>query len=377
MNIVTIWSTYGDYHLARVGALKSIFFEFTVVPLAHCSTDSDYKFFDLTNLDIKKINDINCNEVNFFKSFLRTFRSLEMLNPILILTCGYERPETFASIIYGILHRKKVFLMMENKIDDRKRNTFTEFVKKIYLKFFHGYIYSGIPHLEYLKFLGVPQDLCISGYSCVDNDRIKREVLTMKTTGNCPVNFDKYFLCISRFIPKKNFTGLIHAYKKYLDNSLRAEKVSWGLVLCGDGPVLPEAKRLVGELDLENHVYFSGELLSLDSTIPYYSFASAFILASNQNEQWGLVVNEAMASELPVFVSIQSGCAQDLVRSGYNGFLFNGDDVDELASLMAWASNNELGLKEMGKASGQVIDSFSPEMFATKVKNLFNKIYNY
>ena len=65
----------------------------------------------------------------------------------------------------------------------------------------------------------------------------------------------------------------------------------------------------------------------------YYGLAGAFIHAST-TEQWGLVVNEAMAAGLPVIVSERCGCAPDLVENGRNGFTFDPYDVDALTHLM-------------------------------------------
>ena len=44
----------------------------------------------------------------------------------------------------------------------------------------------------------------------------------------------------------------------------------------------------------------------------FYALAEAFVLPSLK-EEWGLVVNEAMAAGLPVIVSHTAGCAEDLV----------------------------------------------------------------
>ena len=70
-----------------------------------------------------------------------------------------------------------------------------------------------------------------------------------------------------------------------------------------------------------------------DELPAFYGLASAFVHAST-TEQWGLVVNEAMAAGLPVIVSERCGCAPDLVEDGVNGFTFDPQDVEELAGLM-------------------------------------------
>src|SRR5438034_9827058 len=65
----------------------------------------------------------------------------------------------------------------------------------------------------------------------------------------------------------------------------------------------------------------------------FYGLADAFIHASI-SEPWGLVVNEAMASGLPVLVSIACGCEGDLVKEKVNGFSFNPVRFGKIAQLM-------------------------------------------
>ena len=59
-------------------------------------------------------------------------------------------------------------------------------------------------------------------------------------------------------------------------------------------------------------VYLYG-FRQIDENPVFYALAEAFILPS-LSEEWGLVVNEAMASGLPVIVSETAGCAEDLLE---------------------------------------------------------------
>jgi glycosyltransferase involved in cell wall biosynthesis len=97
----------------------------------------------------------------------------------------------------------------------------------------------------------------------------------------------------------------------------------------------------------------------------YYGLASAFVHAST-TEQWGLVVNEAMASGLPVLVSNRCGCATDLVQEGVNGFTFDPYSVEAIAHAMQRVWQMEDGeLKKMGAQSARIITNWGPERFAT------------
>jgi glycosyltransferase involved in cell wall biosynthesis len=83
------------------------------------------------------------------------------------------------------------------------------------------------------------------------------------------------------------------------------------------------------------------------------------------SDQWGLVVNEAMAAGLPVLVSSRCGCAPDLVCEGGNGFAFDPENIEALAGRLAQVAGLDQARRAaMGRRSREMIKSFSPEAFA-------------
>jgi len=206
---------------------------------------------------------------------------------------------------------------------------------------------------------------------------------------------ENYFLASARFVEKKNLPRLIEAYARYrkmVDNGLQDNKTTgpsvvsspvvsspspvvggpvvsgrpsapWSLVLLGDGPLKSDLCHLISDLGLQHSVLLPG-FKQYPDLPAYYGLASAFIHAST-TEQWGLVVNEAMASGLPVLVSNRCGCAQDLVREGVNGFTFDPYNVEEMANVMLRLTETpKHRLTEMGDASRQLISAWGPERFA-------------
>jgi len=147
----------------------------------------------------------------------------------------------------------------------------------------------------------------------------------------------------------------VEAYRQYR----KRYSDPWDLVICGSGPQARELQAAAAEV---SGIHFPG-FKQLDELPVYYGLASAFILASSHFEQWGLVVNEAMAAGLPVLVSRACGCAPNLVKEGVNGFTFDPYDVGGLAGLMVRMSSGELNLKAMGEASQVIIAGWTPEVF--------------
>ena len=87
-----------------------------------------------------------------------------------------------------------------------------------------------------------------------------------------------------------------------------------------------------------------------------YHNASIFIHPST-TEQWGLVVNEAMASSLPVLVSNKCGCSKFLVKNGKNGYTFDPNNYNEIALLMyEFIVNKNLKINKMGEYSNNLIN---------------------
>ena len=120
---------------------------------------------------------------------------------------------------------------------------------------------------------------------------------------------ERYFLASARFVPKKNLLRLLEAYAGY---RRRAGADAWHLVLLGDGELRGDIERRSALPDLAGAVILPG-FRQYDELPAYYGLARAFVHAST-TEQWGLVVNEAMAAGLPVLVSDRCGCAPDLVE---------------------------------------------------------------
>ena len=94
----------------------------------------------------------------------------------------------------------------------------------------------------------------------------------------------------------------------------------------------------------------------------YYGRAGAYVHPAT-SDPWGLVVNEAMASGLPVLVSTGAGCAPDLVQD--NGGTFDPDDTEALAGHLARLTGLAPEARaELGRRSQEIIAGYSLEAFA-------------
>jgi len=159
---------------------------------------------------------------------------------------------------------------------------------------------------------------------------------------------------------KKNLPTLIRAYAAYRQKSEASGNPPWDVVLLGDGPLREALKSQLSTLNLHGHVHLPG-FKQYDELPVYYALAKAFVHAST-TEQWGLVVNEAIASGLPVIVSNRCGCVPELVQG--NGFIFESTDEHELGSrLLEMASLSDEERRRLGDVSYTIAANFAPERF--------------
>ena len=288
---------------------------------------------------------------------LTTFR------PEAVAIPGWSSRAAILALRWCVRKRVPAILMSESQAIDAARRPIKERVKRTCLRAFSAAIVGGRSHREYLVRLGMAVDCVFLGYDAVDNEHFARGAAIARANATevrkkLPLP-DRYFLASNRFVPKKNLPLLLRAYAEYRKV---CSQTPWDLVLLGDGQLRPDVEALVGNLGLEDKVHLPG--FRQYAELPaYYGLAGAFVHAST-TEQWGLVVNEAMASGLPVLVSSRCGCAAELVQEARNGFTFDPENADQLAGYMHRLSCAPSEAEAMGSAGRQIVAEWGPERFA-------------
>jgi glycosyltransferase involved in cell wall biosynthesis len=303
------------------------------------------------------------HEIDGHEMVKRLRTCLETIKPAVICINGWSFGGGLAALRWGLLHDVPVVVMSETTAYDGKRHWWMEEVKKRIVALCPAALVGGTPHRDYMMALGVGGDRIFTGYDAVDNDHFRRGAADarqrdteLRSSLGLP---PRYFLACSRFTPKKNLFRLLSAYARYR----RLHSIDpWSLVIIGDGEQKYELMRACDQLRLSGDVILPGAKPYSELPI-YYGLANAFVHAST-TEQWGLVVNEAMASGLPVLVSNRCGCAPDLVQESRNGFLFDPCDISGLANAMYSMAAERTDREHMGRMSEKIIAQWSPENFA-------------
>jgi glycosyltransferase involved in cell wall biosynthesis len=285
-------------------------------------------------------------------------RCFEAAKPDVIACTGWADREYHAAVRRAHSLGVPAIVMSDSTYDDEPRTWWKERLKRPLIRGFAAAVVAGGRSRSYLRDLGFAPDAIFEPCDVVDNGHFADQPRRVSGV-TCPPP-GPYFLCVSRYLPKKNLFRLVQAFSAY-----RRLHVSggWDLVILGSGELEKELAAAIEAAGVASQVHRPG-FVQYDDLPSFYAGAGACVLPS-LSDQWGLAVNEAMAAGLPVIVSTACGCAADLVVDGENGFLFDARDDASLTRLMErMATLADPERVRMGAAGRSRIARYTPHRFA-------------
>lgn len=296
--------------------------------------------------------------------------ALDRLDPDAVHIHSYSTPDARACLAWCRRHGRLAVCMAESKEGDARRVWWREAFKRLLVSGFDAAQASGSAAVRYFTKLGIPEHNIFAGYSVVDNDYFAERAEAIRRdpeeAHRLPGLADStpFFFSSARFMERKDLPNLLQAYAAYRREAVHRGHKPWRLLLLGDGTLRPLLESIVQDEGLEAVVSMPG-WRQIEDLPAYYALASALVHTATI-DQWGLVVNEAMAASLPVIVSTGAGCAEDLVRHGENGFTFQPGDTQGLTRhLLAVA--HEVDRKQLAQRSRAIISEWPLERFGTSL----------
>ena len=285
---------------------------------------------------------------------------LAPLAPDCVALPGWSSRATLATLRWATARGLPAIVMSETNGWDFARKPLAEWIKRrIVAHYAAGLVTSG-SQAGYLRDLGMHEDAIFRGYNAVDNAYFAQAAAQVAMPeGLGETVRGRYFLTSNRFIEKKNLGRLLDGYAMFRQGR-STDPDDWPLVLLGDGELRGALEQKRAALGLDRHVIMPG-FQQIDALPRYYGSAGAFVHAST-TEQWGLVVNEAMASGLPVAISNRCGCAEVLIDDGLTGLLFDPYDVSAIANALTRLTDpaTASSLTEQGRSR---VGDWGPERF--------------
>lgn len=364
MTIAVLFDMFGPYHLARLNGLG------VVEPTVGIEINARCRTYDWERMETESrfkrrtlFNEDDSSQLTARQIISAVWAELDRARPDVVFVPGWISRGALAALRWSLSRGVPAVVMSESTRSDRKRVAWREIAKRRVVGLYGAGLVGGRPQRDYLVSLGMPIEHIALGYNVVDNAYFTAASAAARTEPKATRARigvpSRFFLASARFIPIKNLLTLLDGYAAFRK---RRPDSNCALVLLGDGGERSaiEAKRVA--LGLNDWVLLPG-FKQYDELPSYYGLAEAFAHVS-RIEPWGLVVNEAMASGLPVIVSSACGSATDLVKPGGNGFLIEHDDVAAIADAFAKLHDDPALSRRMATRSENIIADWGPERFA-------------
>lgn len=275
-----------------------------------------------------------------------------------VIVGGYYHLTMLISIFWALVHNVPFIIISESNFLSRQ-SKIKSLVKSILLtpviKRASAYLPLGKYAGDYLTYYGAKKDNMFYfpntpdiDYFIKESDEYRNEKPKIKKDLGLDTKF--VILFVGRLVKEKGLFTLIRAFKE-----VKEAFTDLFLLIVGDGELKDELKEFVSREEI-NDVHFTGVIQNKE--LPkYYGISDIFVLTSYY-EPWGVVVNEAMASGLPIIISDKVGAKGDLLLEGGNGYSFQSNNFIELKECILSLLKTPDLINKMGQNSRKIIKKF-------------------
>ena len=356
----------GPYHTARFNGVADIsdvlVLEFRDRSLIYPWFDSDGSRFEVVNLRYS-------SPLSWPRIIFTVMQTVFSMRIDLLVLEGWGARLSWIVWCLSLIKGNNICVLSDSKEDDKRRFGAGEVLKKIFIRFCRFGFVGGARHADYLLKLGMGSNQIITGCDVVDNSLFDRGDLRF---GEDSMNDAVVFLVCCRLVKRKNVCVILRALYLLLDKSPYLKR-RVKLRIVGDGPEKQSLIKLARELSIITSVEFLGEVSY--KRIPEIYFSADVLVHMSLVEQWGLVINEALAARLPVIVLGSIGCVPELVTDHWNGRLIERNDPEELSLVMADFVNmkpSERG--RMGLRGLKLVENFSLKTYVAAISNMLKQV---
>jgi glycosyltransferase involved in cell wall biosynthesis len=287
--------------------------------------------------------------------------ALRGFRPDVTVVGGWDEPSYYAIAALRPLLGRRVVVWSESTSQDRRRSGWRDRAKRAILHRADAVLVPGAAAREYAESIAPRVKRWFVAPNAIDNERFAAGAADARQARDAASNDHPTFIYVGRLDPEKGVDVLLRA---------------WGIVdrpdgarlrIVGTGSQAEALRGLAVRLRLEN-AEFEGFVPQAD--LPgCYGRADAFVFPS-LSDPWGLVINEAMASGLPVITTSAPGGARELVKNGENGLVVPPRDPNALAAAMSTLAADREARERMASASSHIVQDFSPGAWAHAVAGM-------
>jgi glycosyltransferase involved in cell wall biosynthesis len=285
-------------------------------------------------------------------------RTIAETRPDVLVGDGFYQWTSFA-LAYRLRYGMPLVVCYERTCHTERHAQWARtFYRRQVLSFVDAMAVNGSLSMEYSKWLGMPAERITAGQMVADTSGLSRAASGVTPAERVALrekwgNPELVFLCTGQLIDRKGVGQLLRGWSRLEQEG----SGNWRLLLVGGGPREAELKAQARSLNLRR-VVFAG-VVDYDAIAPYYASADAFVMPTLE-DNWSLVVPEAMACGLPILCSKYNGCYPELVEPDGNGWVF--DPLDEQGTFEALRRciANRDRLPAMGARSREIVAGHTP-----------------
>lgn len=309
------------------------------------------------------------------KTACKTFLNVLTQRPKIAFVGGYDRPSSLVIAMLGRLSFFKTGVMHDSRFNDAEsysKSFGMELAKTIPARLYHFFMCSGQECVDYTRFLaGKKRPAIMKGWNVLDNEDLARradlagndsEIRTLLGIAST----ERFFFLPSRFIAKKNIARVVDAYGLACKDSPHFPR----LIIAGRGPLKDEVISQITTAKLSERITLIDWLPY--EQIPRIARLSEAVLLASTDDQWGLIINEALAAGAPVLVSNRAG-AHELVENNRNGFTFDPKNVTHLATLLQQLGTDAELVKSLRQNARSSMKDFSQTQFVAAWFEVFRR----
>ncbi|MBX8465570.1 glycosyltransferase [Deinococcus sp. RIT780] len=363
MRVVIVTNIASPYRIPTWGEVAKRVERLTVLLCNEMDSNRIWKLPESTEFEIKVLKGksiyLNKFDTGFYLN--RSILSdLIRLKPEAIVLGGYESPTYLMTIIYARLTKTPLILWWgSHALSQHIRNPLFSFIKQKIFRYFDAFVTYGSLASESLAQNGVSRGKIVTSVNTVNtsiffNDGSRHKSGAIR------------FLFVGQLIDRKGILDLVDAFKD-IENA--------ELYIIGHGELELQVNRLISKMP---NIHYIGKTGSESTLAEYYRKFDCLVVPSKR-EVWGLVVNEAMLSGLPVIASDRVGAAYDLVLRAptFAGLIYEHSSKDSLINSIELVKN----LYREGKIANSEIaewaSRFSPEGYAEDIIRAINIAKNH
>lgn len=171
-------------------------------------------------------------------------------------------------------------------------------------------------------------------------------------------------LYVGQLFKRKGVQILINAFKKIKHKNIK-------LHIVGKGPDIEEFKKLAGS---DPRITFHG-FVPEEKLLELYKKANLLVVPSIWYETFGLIILESFKCGTPVIGS-KIGSIPELIKGGYNGFLFEAGNMDELKEILENLIENPSELRRLEEGAIESVKKYDMEGHIRKLEKIYRRTVN-